>query len=190
VAAVVFMAATTFAAPRAQAQTITFSPLLGPNSTPFTSLSEAGFTVSALSGAWREGFNFGAPTPSIFSNSAVASVSVTKNGGGLFQLLGFDVGNGGFGTLQFEFRGLNGGNISFAGTLIDGPASGSFMTYDTGVGGLFDEVHITVMRGNTSSYNLDNIRLFTAPVPEPSAISLLGTGLLALAYATSRRRRV
>ncbi len=170
------------------AQTISFSGLAGSNGSAFSSYNESGFNVLSLSGTWNQAQAFGNPTPSIFSSSTSASITVTRIGGGSFEFLGFALGNAGFSPFSFSFLGLaNGASVFSSGTLA-GQSTNGFVTQNNSDASLIDELQITVNKGQTTSYNIDNIQLSTTTtVPEPSTVALLGLGLASLVLVRKRR---
>jgi hypothetical protein len=68
----------------ARATTIAFSDLL--NAAAFTTYSESGFTVSAISGSWESNVDFGNPAPFIWFNreaddpATTAQIEITQGG--------------------------------------------------------------------------------------------------------------
>jgi hypothetical protein len=61
----------------ASSVTIDFNGLPGNPGSPFTSYTQAGFTVTPLSGSWLVGQNFGNPPPFIFfEHPAVAGTTL------------------------------------------------------------------------------------------------------------------
>jgi hypothetical protein len=168
--------------------TITFSGLPGANGDPFTTYTEDGFIVNPTTGSWEQGFNFGNPTPSIFSGSSTASITIT---GGLFTFSSFDFGNGNsFDGLTWSVAGFLSGTQVLTGSG-NGPVISEFETIASpNTSTTLDTLVLTANLGNTTSFNFDNIVLIDAgsAVPEPAAISLVAAG--ALLIVALRRRRL
>jgi len=149
------------ATPLADETTIAFAPLAGPNSTPYTGHNENGFVVTSISGFWQESFSVGNPIPSIFhgtSNGAQAGVNIEKQGGGFFDLVSFDVGTGGGGTMDVTCTAKNQGNV--VGNQVFQYSGGAFQTFVLGAGfSNIDSVDCTASNFSISSVNLDNFVL-------------------------------
>jgi len=170
-----------FAAP-AFPGTITFNGIGGANADVFTTYAEEGFTVNSTTGFWQKGQLFGNPLPSIFSSSATASITIT---GGSFTFSSFDFGNASpLSGLTWSAAGFFSSIQVLTGS-VSGPGTNIFTTIASpNSNTVLDTLVLTANRGNTSSYNFDNIVLIS--VPEPATISLAAAGLL---FAVWRRRR-
>ena len=172
---------------QAAAAVITFDSLTGSNGDTFTSTSESGFDITATGGNWFEAHLNGAPVPSIFGNSDLGEITLTRTGGGLFTFQGADFDDATGGTLPWSIAGLLNGVSVFS---TDGFASEQFETFDSTSGdSVFDTLVFTLDGTGTSSYNIDNIRVTEAlaavPLPASAALMLLG---LAGIGAASRRK--
>ncbi|WP_294195782.1 PEPxxWA-CTERM sorting domain-containing protein [uncultured Sphingomonas sp.] len=171
----------------ASAATITFDDLPGSNRSPFTtSYSEAGFTLSYVSGSIYTAKNFGNPTPDLyFSNSAAFDIT-----GGVFTLGSFDGAvASGFGDVSYAITGfLNGQNV-FSRTV--STTRDSFTTLSPGAGNQsFDRVRFS-MSTTSSSANIDNINVTAVrgAVPEPATWAMMIAGFGAIGFAMRRRQR-
>ena len=174
-----------------QAAVITFDGLPGRTSSPFPSpYDEVGFTVTSTAGNWFQGLRFGNPTPSIFSDSATAAIAVTRIGGGAFTFLQVDLADA-------NNLDPDGPNYLFEGFLLGNPvfshAGGSipvgFVTVpNPSAGAVIDTLRIRLTRVDTTDYNLDNINVSPAVVPEPATLAVFG-GLAVAGIVGCRRRR-
>lgn len=172
---------------------ITFDNLPGGTSTPFPSpYMEAGYTVTSTAGSWFQGLLFGNPTPSIFSDSDLASVEVTQDGGGLFTFLQVDMADA-FNLdpdgPDYLFEGFRNGNLIYSHA--GGPLPVGFTTVNNPSDATnIDLLRITMTRVDTTDYNLDNITLGPpVNVPEPAALVLFG-GFVMAGLAGYRRRQI
>lgn len=176
----------------ANAATITFDNLSGPNLSPFTSYQEAGFTVTAAGGSSEQGTIFGNPSPSVIIGAPVfgpviGSVAARLTAGGTFTFSSMELVSQN-GASSFSATGFVSGSpiFSFAGVL---PPGTVFLTETNPFAGVFiDSLDITVRPGSgVTSDNLDNIHL--NPVPEPMTLLLFGTPAAGLGLARWRQRR-
>ncbi len=162
--------------------TITFDALPGSNTDPFASHSEAGFTVASAEGDWRVAKQFGNPTPDIYCNCAVGTVSVTADSGNPFRFDSVDLA---YSSASYEITGLLLGNqiLSQQGTT---GAGTFFVTVPSQQPlNLIDELRISLSPGTGPGFNIDNINL--NPVPSPTSSVLLGiAGLLLTGVGRNR----
>jgi PEP-CTERM motif len=163
----------------ANAAVITFGALSSP-SAAFTTLTEAGFIITALSGSVFEEAT-GNPGPSLVFSGFGGTVEIVKAGGGTFSFAGFDFGNGGSSGSYLSEGFLGGSSIGFA--------FGSDAPIGIGIGGItgvMDRLTINISGAPTVFAAIDNINV-TDTVPEPAtwAMMLAGFGLV----GSSMRRR-
>ena len=173
------------AAPFASAQTIDFGGLTGFNGDDVVTYVEDGFTVTDTTASglgWVEGQVFGNGVPSLFSNSAPASISVAN--GGTFSFVSVDLADALASptTIDFVIEGFLGGGTVFSDAGSFTGLSQTFATVNSSSSADIDLLTITFTDLTTSvSFNIDNIVLGDAnsnPVPAPAAlpagIALLG----------------
>lgn len=104
----------------------------------------------------------------------------TEIPGGIFQFSSVDLGDAGTGGVTYIIEGfLQGLPVFSTGAGI--VALPEFVTVASPSGADIDELLITMRRGPTSSYNIDNINV----VPEPASMMLLALGAMGML----RRRR-
>lgn len=172
----------------AMASVITFDPLAGANGDVYTGHTEAGYNITPVGGSWFEAHAYGNPIPDIFAgpigNPGNSTISITKNGGGLFHWVSVDLSSNGNNTGQYVVDGFINGAEQFS----SGGGLASTNTFQTVSNpfdfGFYDTITIEVLPGaGVSSMNLDNIVL--NPVPEPASMALVVGGLSLLA----RKRR-
>jgi hypothetical protein len=161
--------------PAAGAVVITFSNLAGPNFDPMPNpYVESTYSVTTASGDWFQGQNFGAPVPSIFSNSISAAIEVRQNTLGLFRFASVDLADASNGGPGYTLEGFLLGAPVFSTS--GGPLPSGFSTIPSpNPAAAIDLLRITMVRNNTSSYNIDNINVTV--VPEPSSVVLLAFAL-------------
>ncbi len=181
------IAATLCACGPALAATITFDGLRGDTGDAFSSYNEAGFTVSARFGDWKEAHAYGAPVPSIyvsdFHGTPFGSVEVTN--GGTFSFASLDLA-GDLTALGYEIAGWRGGNMVF--DIAANQAAGAFVTIGNAAAwAQIDRLTIDVSGGGPGAINLDNIRV--SAVPEPESLALMMAGLGVVGVLARRRSR-
>lgn len=178
----------------AGAQTITFDNLGLNNGDAFSSYTESGFTVDLVDGYICAAQQFGNPTPDLYGgpictpNTPSSELRIIKNAGGSFSFFGTDLATQN-GSSTYTFAGYLSGISQFS---VSDNFAGGFAFYDSQNSGMeIDELRISLNTVDpaTTSYNIDNINLGSAPIttPEPSTLLLLSTGLGALVYVGRRR---
>ena len=186
-----FVASLAFAATQAMAVVLTFDTLPGANGDPFGGHTEAeGFEVATVAGDLCVGTFFGNPVPSLFGGTACGSASGTievSHGGGLFSFAAVDLAANN-GAADYSFVGMKLGAMVFSQ---GGVVAGRFGPYgfDTVLNvdaSLIDFLLIS-LTGFGTSYNIDNIDVTRAAIPEPSTYALLALGVAALGIAARRR---
>jgi hypothetical protein len=164
------------------AATIDFVGLPGNNGDPFSTFSEAGFTVNSKVGSWHVAELFGNPIPDIYCpNCSPGTVEVT---GGIFNFSSVDLGEAQPTGFSYEFKGYLGGNLVLdqTGSLTNGVPWTTVASANAST--LLDRLDLTINTGGGNDGNIDNIVL---GVPEPATLGLLLCGLGALALC---RRQV
>ncbi len=171
----------------ALAATITFDGLPGNTADPFSSYTEAGFTVSARFGDWKEAHVYGAPLPSIYVQDLRSSPfgSIEVGNGALFTFTSLDL-DGYLSPLGYEITGWRGGSALF--DIAANQAAGGFATVGNAASSLLiDRLTIDVSSGGPGSFNIDNIRV--SPVPEPGTYGLMLGGLGMIGWLLRRRQQ-
>jgi hypothetical protein len=171
----------------AQAATIDFGGLAGPNGTAFTGpYVEDGFTVTATAGQVFEGTVFGNPTPSlvvgsVFNGGNSGTVQIT---GSAFRLGSWDQtaqnGDGGY-----TVEGYLGATLLYT---LSGPVAGTgaFQTF-SGNAVTVDRLVFTLTASGTST-NFDNVVLNAVPEPAAWALMITGFGFVGAAARGTRAR--
>lgn len=162
----------------------------------FASISSGGFsftndcsTPSACLAVWDSDsiWQMDAGGAAIFNNYGYTTTTLTREGGGAFDLRSIDLGdvyNAGLtSTLEFTFHYLAGGS-SFAQVVLDTlPGSQTAWFNQAGLSSVSWRSSISSTRGWAQ---FDNVNV--SPVPEPATPALMLTGL-ALVGLLARRRR-
>lgn len=173
--------------------TIDFGPLSGANLDPYSGHVEDGFTISPILGEWFEAHLFGNPIPDIFAGPIFSpSPSAIEVTGGLFAFQSVDLTSNIAPGSTFLIQGFLSSVLVFsqAGTI--GNVNTFNLIASLNPATFVDRLTILMTPDlETSSMNLDNIVLDTAPAPtpEPSALALLGLGVAGLLCFRNRHRR-
>lgn len=185
-------AALTLSLPAAAgAGVVTFDNLAGPNQSPFTTYSEAGFTVTKTAGDAFVGMAYGNPVPDIFAGPLYGSASTTLEitaGGDTFSFDSWDLSPNN-GSAAYVINGfLNGGSVFSTSGLI---RQLGFQTLLSGTSLAFDRLTFT-LTANGTSLNFDNFAGTISAVPEPAAwaMMIVGFGAVGTMVRASRRRNV
>jgi hypothetical protein len=181
--------ATVLAGSASSATVVTFGGLGGTNGASYTTYAESGYTVTKTAGTGCVGQFFGNPTPDIFGGPScdggtTGTFSLT---GGTFKFDAIDLAANN-GTLTYTFVGKLGANTlwSQSGTLT-GPTAVFATISGTNLGSVVDSVTLSFATAG-SSFNLDNINVISAPVPEPTSLAMAGVSLATLVLWMRRRK--
>ncbi len=189
------LAALPFVAGTAAASTIDFSTLTGGNADKFSSYTESGFTVTAVTTQWHVAKDFGNPLPDIFAivaSTQPQTIAVTD--GSLFTFSSVDLADasGPGSSVGYSITGLLNGTIEFTTppSSVAATQTPSFKTIDggspnTAINEL--DISLSIQRGAVFG-NVDNIVVQPINVPEPISAALFGSGLLAFAAVRRRAR--
>ncbi len=181
----------------ASATTIAFSDLL--NAAAFTTYTESGFTVSAISGSWESNVDFGNPAPFIWFNreaddpETTAQIEITQ-GGLPFAFTSADLYSS-LTTIPFVFSGFFNLNPVFTITGTVPNTFGNFETVKVASEQLIDTLLITLSNPATpccpNPVGIDNIvvNIDMEPVPEPTTLLLCSTGLAFVGARWRGKRR-
>ncbi len=171
----------------AQGAVIGFDQLTGDNGSLMPSpYFESGFVVNPRGNVWQEAHNFGAPVPAIYSAADIGVLEVTMPVSSPFTFSSVDLADANVTAMAgYLIEGFlqNAPVFSIQG----GPLPDVFVTIaNPNPGAVIDLLRITMIRNNTTSYNVDNINVSAVPAP-PVGVLLVGS---VLACAARRRRRV
>ena len=174
---------------RASASTIGFSDLLTPG--PFTTYTESGFSVSAVSGSWEGFTSFGNPAPFILFTRAAGEPTISaqievRASGAPFTFSSMDLYSS-LTTIPYLVTGLRDSSPVFTVAGIVPNTFGSFATVNSNSTQIIDTLRIALSNPATpccsNPVGLDNI--VASPVPERASLILLSASL---AMVEARRR--
>ena len=176
------VAAATLTFGSAKADVVTFDESAG-NAALHSSFSQ--FNDNGLTFAFNGGYSYiwGGNSPNsngtnnlIFTGDVGDYVAITATGGGTFTLNSIDLATSWYDQNPQETLTVNGNPLTITNTLT---------TYDLN---LFDvtEVDISGVPGGGPYWTADNV-VFSAAVPEPASMALLGVGVLGLGVIRRRR---
>lgn len=167
---------------------IGFDQLAGPNGAAFTGLTQEGYVLTALGGAWRERLQGVAGVPALAARlprgGAAQVLEIARADGAAFTLLSFDFADA-FGAALEVRSWLPGGGVNSIGTSLS--LGGTWSDRNLAAGAV-DRLSIS-LTGSVAggAATLDTIRLRQVlPVPEPGSLPLLAGGLLALVLGLAR----
>jgi len=149
--------------------TITFSGLVGANGVAMpNSYVENGFSVTPISGNWKEAHLFGNPVPDIFADFTVSTIEVARTNAVTFTFTSVDLADAVNGGARYDLQGFLGAASVFS--VSGGPLPGGFVTIPSPSAAPITRLQIT-MHKDLASYNIDNIAAANF-VPEPNSICL------------------
>jgi hypothetical protein len=168
----------------ADSLTIDFNGLPGADGSPFTNYTEFGFTVSAASGNWLVGKNYGDPPPFIWFNapagSTITSSIAVADGGATFSFNSIDLYSS-VTTIPYTFTGLLSHNAVFTVSGIVPLTFGNFaLVLNPDSAAPIDTLEVTLTDSvpccGSNPVGLDNISVATS-VPEPAYLWMVAAGL-------------
>ncbi len=158
------------------------------NGAAFTSLTEAGFTITNLLGSVSQNLTGGNAAPSLQFTNFGGTIEITLTGGGTFSATSVDLIGGSYITQAY----LGGTAIAGNGTGVTfGDSTGSFASYALPTA-VMDRLTININQGGNTTFSggLDNINLSasaTVPsVPEPAVWALMVAGFGAVGMSMRR----
>jgi hypothetical protein len=168
----------------AWAITIDFNGLPGGEASPFTSYTEAGFTVAPLSRSWLIGQNYGHPPPFIFfKHPAVEGSIATTSANTTFSFSSLDVYSS-VTPVPYVFTGLLNGKTVFATSGTVPLPYGKFITVpNPHRADLIDTLQVTLSTSTQNAVGVDNIIVSAATASETASTSLLLTSVLLVGSA-------
>jgi hypothetical protein len=161
------------------------------NGAAFTTLNEAGFTISTLLGSVTQNLTGGNAAPSLQFSNFGGTIEITLTGGGTFSASSVDLLGGSFITQAYlggNAIGGNGAGFTF------GDSTGTFASYALPTV-VMDRLTINLNQGGNTNFagGLDNLTLtptVTVPsVPEPAAWALMLAGFGAIGVSMRQGKR-
>jgi hypothetical protein len=168
----------------AWATTVDFNGLPGDQGSPFTSFTEAGFTVAAISGSWLVGKNYGHPPPFIFFKHPIVegSIEITYDGG-TFSFGSLDVYSS-VTPVPYVFTGhLNGKTMFTTSGTVPLPYGNFISVSNPHRADLIDTLQVTLSTSIQNAVGVDNIVVNAANSSETKPTSLLLTSVLLVGSA-------
>jgi hypothetical protein len=114
----------------------------------------------------------------IFAGAASDSITITKSGGGLFDLTSFDMAISWYDSNPTEIITVNGSPLEISQTLT---------TYNFNLTGL-SQVDISGMPSDFGYWSADNIVFNVSAVPEPSRWAMMLLGFAGIGFMAYRRK--
>lgn len=166
----------------ANAAVINFDSLSGENMDPYSGHTEESFSVSVLSGDWREAHVWGFPSPGLFGitefTPSTASIEVVENTTGWFQFSNVRLALSGDTSGTYQISGFLDSSmvLSFSGSLSE---HGRFeMLESPDPSQVLDTLIIEITPNNSYAYNLDRIEVIPIPEPSPALLPMVSSFLL------------
>ncbi len=111
------------------------------------------------------------------------TVTMSKDGGGIFDLFSLDLGN----WFETSSNLLLTGNLSGGGVVSTNIALGAFATFQLNWSNLSSVVFDSTAGTGDQYWGVDNINLEGGSVPAPASLALVGLGLFGIRFACQRR---